>query len=49
MTAVSCHASAIKLMMCIRKLQKTYEASLDVMKHVGQVVESLYVKAQKLR
>ena len=36
-------------LMHIRKPQKTYEASLDVMKHVGQVVESLYVKAQKLR
>lgn len=30
-------------------LQKTYDASLDVMKHVGQVIDSLYKKAEKLR
>lgn len=28
---------------------KTYEASLETFKQVGQVVESLYTKAQKLR
>ena len=28
---------------------KTYEASLETFKHIGQVVESLYTKAQKLR
>ncbi|KAK9898553.1 PCI-domain-containing protein, partial [Cystobasidium minutum MCA 4210] len=27
---------------------KTYDASLDVMKHVGQVIDSLYKKAEKL-
>merc|ERR1712093_575447 len=28
---------------------KTYEAALDTFKHVGQVVDSLYAKAEKLR
>lgn len=28
---------------------KTYDATLETFKHVGQVVESLYTKAQKLR
>ena len=28
---------------------KTYDATLETFKHVSQVVESLYAKAQKLR
>lgn len=44
-----CSTQSLILPHADHSVQKTYDASLDVMKHVGQVIDSLYKKAEKLR